>query len=233
VFEQGRVFLRDKSVVASEVAVAGISQPLRVAGLAYGPADAIQWGESDRPVDFFDVKGDVEALLAARSASFAAATYPAFHPGRCARVEIDGHVCGFIGELHPRWRQAYELPAAPVLFELDLAAVMQQAVPVFESIPRHQSAWRDIAVIAGESVTHDQLVSTARAADAKLIRSVRLFDVYKPAKPTPEIAAGERSMALRLEILDDSATLTDERIEAVKKSAVDALTARLGVRLRG
>lgn len=233
VFEQGRVFLRDKSIAASDVTVAGISQPMRVAGLAYGPAEPIQWGESDGVVDFFDIKGDVEVLLAPKKPTFVAASHPALHPGRCARIEIDGSAVGFVGELHPKWRQLYELPAAPVLFELDLAAAMQQPLPSFNPISRHHSAWRDIAVIAGERVTHDELVATAHASDAKLIRSVKLFDVYKPVKPTSEIAAGERSMALRLEILDPAATLTDERIEAVKKTAIDALTSRLGVRLRG
>ncbi|MCP6280484.1 hypothetical protein NL459_28050, partial [Klebsiella pneumoniae] len=85
--------------------------------LAHGPADALQWGQAARQVDFFDVKGDVEALLAPAQASFVSAEHPAFHPGRCAQVVVDGHVVGFVGELHPKWRQAYDLPQAPVMFE--------------------------------------------------------------------------------------------------------------------
>jgi phenylalanyl-tRNA synthetase beta chain len=233
VSEIGRVFKRDASVVDGAAAVAGIEQPMRVAGLAYDSVDELQWGSKARQVDFFDVKGDVEALLAPRVARFVAAPHPALHPGRSAKVEIDGHTIGFVGELHPRWRQAYELPGTPVVFELDAAALTVQPLPSFQPIPRQQSAWRDIAVIAGEQVGHDALIETAKAANADLVRSVKLFDVYKPVPGTStDMAAGERSLALRLEILDDSATLTDERIESVKAEVVAALAQRLGVRLR-
>jgi phenylalanyl-tRNA synthetase beta chain len=233
VSEIGRVFKRDASVVDGAAAVAGIEQPMRVAGLAYDSVDELQWGSKARQVDFFDVKGDVEALLAPRVARFVAAPHPALHPGRSAKVEIDGHTIGFVGELHPRWRQAYELPGTPVVFELDAAALTVQPLPSFQPIPRQQSAWRDIAVIAGEQVGHDALIETAKAANADLVRSVKLFDVYKPLPGTStDMAAGERSLALRLEILDDSATLTDERIESVKAEVVAALAQRLGVRLR-
>jgi phenylalanyl-tRNA synthetase beta chain len=233
VSEIGRVFKRDASVVDGAAAVAGIEQPMRVAGLAYDSVDELQWGSKARQVDFFDVKGDVEALLAPRVARFVAAPHPALHPGRSAKVEIDGNTIGFVGELHPRWRQAYELPGTPVVFELDAAALTVQPLPSFQPIPRQQSAWRDIAVIAGEQVGHDALIETAKAANADLVRSVKLFDVYKPVPGTcTDMAAGERSLALRLEILDDSATLTDERIESVKAEVVAALAQRLGVRLR-
>src|SRR5262249_22503631 len=124
-FEVGRVFKRDAGVAASLSTVAGIDQPLRVAGLAWGPVDALQWGAADRHVDFFDVKGDVEALVAPRVPVFVAAAHPAMHPGRCAAVTLDGRIIGHVGELHPRWRQEYELPSAPVVFELDLAAVQE------------------------------------------------------------------------------------------------------------
>jgi phenylalanyl-tRNA synthetase beta chain len=233
VFEIGRVFMRDASVTDTDVSVAGLSQPVRVAGLAYDSADEIQWGVKDRSVDFFDVKGDIETLLAPRVARFVPAAHPALHPGRSARVEIDGRVIGFVGELHPEWRQAYELPGTPVLFELDADALVERELPVFRPLPRQQSAWRDIAVIAGENVTYAALVETATSANAELVRTVKLFDVYKPATTTVDMAPGERSLALRLEILDDTGTLTDDRIEAVKAEVVNALTTRLGVRLRG
>jgi phenylalanyl-tRNA synthetase beta chain len=232
VFEVGRVFKRDASVADGDASVAGIDQPMRVAGLAYDTVDELQWGSKARAVDFFDVKGDVEQLLAPQSVTFKPAPHPAMHPGRSASVEIDGQVIGFVGELHPRWRQAYELPGTPVLFELDANALMGRELPSFHPIPRQQSAWRDIAVIAGEQVTHAALIEVASAAEGQLVRSVKLFDVYKPASATADMAPGERSLALRLEIGDDSTTLTDERIEAVKAQVVSALSSRLGVRLR-
>jgi phenylalanyl-tRNA synthetase beta chain len=135
--------------------------------------------------------------------------------------------------MHPQWRQAYELPSAPMLFEFDLDALLKRPLPSYEPVQRQQSAWRDIAVVAGESVTHDALMQAIAATGDSLVRSARLFDVYKPATPTADIGAGERSLAVRLEILDDASTLTDERIDAVVAEVLAALNQRLGVRLRG
>ena len=179
------------------------------------------------------MKGDIEALLAPLPVRFTAAEHPALHPGRSAAVEVDGEAVGYIGELHPKWRQSYELPHAPIVFELDAAALLKRALPRFQSIPKQQSAWRDISVIAGEQVTHESLVETIAGVDPSLVRSAKLFDIYKPATPVGDMAPGERSLAIRLELLDDSATLTDERIEAGVRGVLDTLKARLGVRLRG
>ena len=231
-FELGRVFRRDAAVADGERSVAGIDQPLRLGGLAWGPADEAQWGAKERAVDFFDVKGDVEQLLAPRQARFVAASHPALHPGRCAKVEVDGVAIGFVGELHPKWRQAYELPSAPVVFELDVAALQRRDLPVHVPVARQQSAWRDLALIVRDDVRHDALIDAIGAGPQGLIRSARLFDVYRPATPTGDIAAGERSLAVRLELLDDSATLTDERIDAEVTRVVETLRARLGARLR-
>ncbi|HEV7914439.1 MAG TPA: phenylalanine--tRNA ligase subunit beta, partial [Albitalea sp.] len=233
VFEIGRDFQRDPAAVDGALSVRGIHQPARLAGLAYGSADALQWGVKERPLDFFDVKGDVEALFAPKTVRFEPATHPALHPGRAARVEVDGRAVGVIGELHPRWRQAYELPSAPLLFELELDALQQRALPQFGAIPRHQSVWRDIAVIGNEAVTHDALIAAIHAAPTPLVRSAQLFDIYKPQAGGSDIAAGERSMAVRLELLDDDNTLTDERIDAAVAQVLDSLGSRLGVRLRG
>jgi phenylalanyl-tRNA synthetase beta chain len=233
VFEIGRVFKRDAAALDGDVAIAGLSQPRHLAGLAYGSANAMQWAAKDREVDFFDLKGDIEALLAPRQARFVPAEHPALRPGCSARVEVDGTAIGFAGELHPKWRQAYELPSAPLLFELELSALLERDIPSLQPVQRQQSAWRDIAVIVGETVTHEALMQTITEADRKLVRSTCLFDVYKPASPTADIGSGERSLAVRLELLDDEATLTDERIDAVVANVLKALSQRLGVRLRG
>lgn len=232
-FETGRVFLRDASATDGALEVAGLRQPRRVAGLAYGPVDGLQWGGKDRQVDFFDVKGDVEALLAPRRATFVAAEHPALHPGRSARVELDGQPIGWVGELHPRWRQGYELPQAPVLFELDLDALLQRPVPAAKTLPRHPAALRDLAVVVGEGVTHDALMAAVAAANDPIVQSARLFDVFKPAQPTADLAAGERSLALRIELQDESATLTDERIEQAMAAVTASLQTRVGARRRG
>lgn len=232
VFEVGRVFRRDASVPDSDTSVAGIAQPMHVAGLAFGPADEVQWGLAERAVDFFDVKGDIEALLLPRQVRFVAAEHPALHPGRSARVEIDGQAIGWIGELHPRWRQAYELPQAPLLFELDLAALLARPVPLAAPVARQQSVTRDLALVMPDQVSHDALIAVAMADASGLVRSAQLFDLYKPKSASAGIGADERSLAVRIELRDDVETLTDERIEAAMSATVARLQSQLGARLR-
>ena len=232
VFELGRVFRRDTAVTEGPLSVAGISQPMRVAALAFGPANTLQWGHKERTVDFFDVKGDLEALLAPRQAVFVPAVHAALHPGRCAAVVLDGRVIGHLGELHPQWRQAYELPHAPVVFELDLQALQETPVPVFRPVPRQQPVVRDLALVVGEGVTHDALMATLRGDPSGLIRAATLFDVYRPQAAGAGMAAGERSLAVRLELLDFDSTLTEDRIESVVAAAVARVAQAFGARLR-
>jgi len=241
VFELGRVFLRDASVQDGNRAVAGLHQPMRLAALAAGSADPPQWSGKDRAADFFDAKGEVEALLAPRRATFVAAQHPAMHPGRCARVELDGKSIGFVGELHPRWRQAYELAHAPVMFELDLDAVLQRPIPVFCPVFKNQPVERDIAVLVSEQVSHAALMASVHAAPTKgLLRSATLFDVYRPkAQPLADDAGvvvpaqpAEKSLAVRLTLNNDAATLTDEEIEQAVQAVLGQLATDLGARQR-
>lgn len=233
VFELGRVYRRDPAAQDGPLAVAGVVQPQRVAGLIYAGADALQWGSKERQPDFFDAKGDVQALLAPLRPEFLPAEHPALHPGRCAEVRLGGRAIGHVGELHPRWRQAYELPQAPVLFELELEAVLDRPVPEFQPVSRQQPVWRDVALVVRDEVAHDALVGALRADPAGLIRSVTLFDIYKPAAPVAGVAPGERSLALRLELLDFDSTLTEDRIEGAVAAAVARAEKDFGARLRG
>ncbi|WP_288252288.1 phenylalanine--tRNA ligase subunit beta, partial [uncultured Hydrogenophaga sp.] len=233
-FEIGRVFRKDAAVKDSDTSVAGFEQPMRVAGLAGGPLNALQWGESDRTADFFDAKGDVEALLAPRRAEFRVAEHPAMHPGRCASVWLDGHCIGHVGELHPRWRQAYELPQAPVLFELELDAVLAWPVPEFHAVSRHQPVQRDLALVVDESVSHDAVMAAIRAAGNPWLQDAVLFDVYRPKKGVvvPGLSEHEKSLAVRLVMNRDDATLADEQIEAAVQQTLASLHERVKARLR-
>jgi len=235
VFELGRVFLRDAAVPDSPTSVAGFAQPMRVAGLAAGSVDALQWGVKERAVDFFDVKGDLQTLLAPSQLVFEPAEHPALHPGRCARVRLNGQSIGFIGELHPRWRQAYELSVTPVLFELELDAVLMRQVPCAQAMSKFQPAERDLAVIVGEDVSHAALMQAIWSAPHQgLIRNAVLFDVYRarPGQPAAGLAVGEKSLAVRLTLQRDDATLTDEQIDAVVQAVLHSLGQQLGARLR-
>jgi phenylalanyl-tRNA synthetase beta chain len=234
VFELGRVFLRDPSVVTTDTTVNGIHQPMRVAGLAYGDADGLQWARKSAGVDFYDAKGDVEALLSPRKPQFKPAAHPAMHPGRCASVWLDGRDVGVVGELHPRWRQSWELAHAPVLFELDLDAVTARPVAAFEPVPKFQPVQRDIAVIVADTVTHAALMDAVySAATGGLLRDALLFDLYKPREASPVLGTHEKSLAVRLTLASGEATLTDEQIDVAVKAVVDRLASQLGGRLRG
>ena len=113
-----------------------------------------------------------------------------------------------------------------------MSAVLQRPVPLFNAIPKQQSVTRDIAVVVAEVVSHHSLIAAIKASSASLVRNAFVFDIYKPQTPSADIAATERSMAVRLELLDDNATLTDERIDAVVAQVVSRLTTDLGARLR-
>ena len=233
VFELGRVFLRDAQSQNTDSTVAGFNQPMRVAGLAYGPRSQLHWGQSDKVVDFFDIKGDVEALLAPLQAVFAPATHPAMHPGRCAAVWVAGKSIGFVGELHPQWRQGYQLAQAPILFELELDAVLQRSVPVFKPVGKLQPVERDIAVIVQDSVTHDALMKAIHFADTQgLLKSATLFDVYRPLLASATVQLGEKSLAVRLVFSSSVATLNDELVEVAVQAVLTSLQSRLQARLR-
>jgi phenylalanyl-tRNA synthetase beta chain len=158
------------------------------------------------------------------------------HPGRCASVWLDGKCIGHVGELHPKWRQSYELPTAPVLFELDLDSVLGRRVPVFKPVAKMQAVQRDVAVVVGDAVTHAALLSAIWAAPtAGLLRDAQLFDVYRPKLAKDAVAvegAADRSLAVRLTLNSDEASLTDEQIEAAVKAVVDQLGSVLNARQR-
>ena len=235
VFELGRVFLRDASVKSTDTTVQGFDQPMRIAGLASGSADMLQWGRKDQGVDFYDIKGDVEALLAPTKAQFVPGVHPAMHPGRCAQVLVDQKRIGFVGELHPRWRTMFDLTQAPVLFELDLDPVLQRTVPVFKAVSKFQPVQRDIAMVVDDHVTHDALMAAiwAESSDG-VLRDAQLFDVYRPkaSKDADVAQPSERSLAVRLTLNSDESTLTEERIEAAVSSVVARLVASVGARQR-
>jgi phenylalanyl-tRNA synthetase beta chain len=236
VFEVGRVFLRDASVKSTDATVEGFDQPMRVAGLASGSELPLQWSAKESPVDFYGVKGDVESLLAPLLPVFQPDTHPAMHPGRCASVWLDGKCIGHVGELHPKWRQSYELPSAPVLFELDLESVLARRVPVFKPVAKIQAVQRDVAVVVADAVTHAALMAAIWAAPtAGLLRDAQLFDVYRPkfAKDAVVVdGAADRSLAVRLTLNSEESSLTEDQIESAVKAVVDQLSQTLGARQR-
>jgi phenylalanyl-tRNA synthetase beta chain len=245
VFELGRVYLRDPAATEHALGVRGLRQPLRLGALAYGPAFDEQWGVASREVDFFDLKGDLEGLVAA-PLRFEPAEHPALHPGRSARVRLNGEVAGWIGELHPRWQQKYELPRPPVLFEVDVEPLLPLPVPVAKPVARYPEVQRDVAFWFDESVPVQSIfdvVGELAQADPRLrcLREFRLFDLYRPpargSSKVAEVGANamlnkEKSLAFRLVLQDTERTLAEAQVEAAVAAIVDGLSLRLNARPR-
>jgi phenylalanyl-tRNA synthetase beta chain len=227
-FELGRVFRRDDTLPDGPLAVAGIDQPLRLAAIAHGDVDPEQWGVKPRPVDFFDIKADLEALLAPRIARFERATHPALHPGRCARVLLDGRAIGWIGELHPRWQQQYELPAATALFEVDWAVLAEGTIPVACEVSRFPPVRRDLAFVVDGKVRARDLVDSVMADRPAFVESFEVFDSYAGAG----IESGKKSLAFRVLLQDTRKTLTDGEVDSSVARLVEIIAIRHDGRLR-
>jgi phenylalanyl-tRNA synthetase beta chain len=238
VFEVGRVFLPDASIASGEMTVEGFAQPKMVGALAYGSTADEQWASPTRAVDFFDVKGDLEALLAPTVARFVKAEHPALHPGRCARIEVDGRAVGWIGELHPRWMQKYDLPHAPILFEIEAQALMQRALPSPTDVSKFPPVRRDIALVVDQKIEVqallDEMQKALQEGPAKIVQRVALFDEFRAKSNTSGgMAAHEKSLAFRVTLQDTGGTLQDETVDQAIKSLVDRLARVYGARLRG
>jgi phenylalanyl-tRNA synthetase beta chain len=233
VFEIGAVYLRDASVADGPLTVAGYHQPKRVAAMAYGPVADEQWGQDSRNIDFFDVKADLEQLFAPAVARFVKTDHPALHPGRSARIELDGKTVGYLGELHPRWMQKYDLPQAPVVFEVDAVALEQRSVPVYAEISKFPGATRDLAVVVGQGVPAQDLVDTFNAVvkeipQGNIVQAIVLFDEYRGKG----LEADEKSLAFRFSLQDTQNTLQDDVVDAVMAALAEAVKQKQGARLR-
>jgi phenylalanyl-tRNA synthetase beta chain len=207
--------------------------------------DELQWGRAEQAADYFDVKGEIEALLAPIQAVFEPAQHSSMHPGRCARVLLNGQEIGYIGEMHPKWVQSYELGKggksvkAPILFELELDALLQRSVPVAQPVLKTQDVERDIAILVSEKITHAEVMAAISSVSLNgLTRSATLFDIYRPKAAGGEsgshaIAVDEKSLAVRLTFNSQDATLNDELIEVAVNAVIDSLKSQVGARLRG
>jgi phenylalanyl-tRNA synthetase beta chain len=219
VFEVGRVFLRDAAAPDGPLSVAGVRQPMRIAAAAYGPASE-QWDAAARAVDFFDVKADLEELIAPLGARFEAQPHPALHPGRSARVLVQGAAAGWIGELHPKWQQKYGLPQAPVLFELD-AEALQELPPPRPAVPSDQPiVVRDISMLFPLETPVQAIFDAIQAEKPAIVRSAGLLSVFRGQG----VPANLKSLAFRVVMQDTERTLTDAEADAAR----DALVALLG-----
>jgi len=232
-FEVGAVYLRNPETQDGPLSVAGYDQPKRVAAIAYGAVAEEQWGMATRNVDFFDIKADLEALFAPEELKFAKVEHPALHPGRSAQVISDGVVIGFIGELHPRWQQKYDLPLAPVVFEVDATALQERELPRYQEISKFPAVTRDIAVVVKQSVPMqdlmDAFIAEGQANPAcAIMQAIVLFDEYRGKG----LENDEKSLAFRFTLQDTQTTLQDDKVDAAMAAFIASVEKKHGAKLR-
>jgi phenylalanyl-tRNA synthetase beta chain len=202
----------------------------RLALLAAGSAAPEQWSAPARPVDFFDMKADVAALLGrAGGLRFEAGGCPALHPGQSARLFRGQDPVGWLGRLHPGLVQSLDLPEAPILLELDTAALRGLPLPRPRAPSEFPESRRDLAVVLPEAVTAAAVLAAASEAGGPLLRETGVFDVYR-GEGLPN---GFKSVALSLIFQDNSRTLTDEEVDAAVQAVAHRLQASLGASIRG
>jgi phenylalanyl-tRNA synthetase beta chain len=228
VFEVGRVYVpRPGEPLPAE--------PRRLAALLVGPRESATWLAHDAgPLGFFDLKGIVEDLVARLSLPVVVwelGEHPALHPGRAARLLVDGAEAGFVGELHPLVRAAFDLPDAPVVvMELDLDVLLAPwgaALPMTE-LSAQPPVYEDLALIVDEGTPAAQVAELIRQSGGKLLVDVRLFDLYR-GLPIP---AGKKSLAYALTFQAPDHTLTDEDTKKLRQKIVARLERELGAVLR-
>jgi phenylalanyl-tRNA synthetase beta chain len=231
-FEHGACFLPTEPARGASGA---IREADTLAAIACGHRLPEQWGlprEMRGPVDFFDVKGDIETLLAATGArgefTFEAHALSCLHPGRAARLLRKGVPVGWLGELHPSLVKALEFTYAPVLFELDIAAALTIERPAYREVSRFPQVRRDLAVVVDETVALSSLTERVTFTASSLLRDLRVFDVYRG----PGVEAGRKSVALGLIFQDISRTLTEDDVAGIMTAVVADLRVSLNAKIR-
>lgn len=210
----------------------GLEQRLAIAGIACGERAPENWTDAAVAVDFFDIKGDVEALLGIDATAdrfvFEAATHPALHPGQSVRLERDGEELGWLGGLHPELLKAFDLQGPVFVFEFDHARTCKKNLPNFKALSKFPEVRRDMALVLDDEVTAARILETVREVAGELLVNLRLFDVYRGQ----HIENGKKSMAVGVVLQHRERTLTDEEVNATMDRMLTALAARCGAVLR-
>jgi phenylalanyl-tRNA synthetase beta chain len=208
----------------------GLTQVLRLGGVSFGSPCPEQWGSPTQAGDFYQLKGDVEAVLAQYgvTADYTPASHPALHPGQSAQITCGGRVVGLLGLLHPRLEKQLDLPGNVGLFELALDKLAAPVLNRFQPLSKFPAVRRDIAVIVANTITAQQVTALARKTAGSLLRELRLFDVYQGAG----LPAGHSSLALGLIFQAHDTTLTDDAVETAVQAVIHALTLHLNANLR-
>ncbi|CAI1129853.1 phenylalanine--tRNA ligase subunit beta [Serratia fonticola] len=225
-FESGLRFVPDTA------ANLGIRQDVMLAGVIAGHTHDEHWDLARKPVDFYDLKGDLESVLELTGKlseiQFKAESNPALHPGQSAAIYLHGERVGFIGVVHPELERKLDLNGRTVVFELEWNKLASRAVPQAREVSRFPANRRDIAVVVAENVAAEDILAECKKVGANQVVGVNLFDVYRGKG----VAEGYKSLAISLVLQDTARTLEEEEIAATVAKCVEALKQRFQASLR-
>ena len=208
-----------------------VEQHRQIAGIVCGSRYAEQWAEKQRPVDFFDIKADVEALLdlgGTAGIRFVSEQHPALHPGQSARIYQGDTAIGWVGAVHPRLNKPLELNSKAYVFELTLASVLTATVPSFEPLSKFPAIRRDLALLVKTTVTAGEIEHCLNGVRSDILKSIQLFDVYSGAGIEPD----KKSIAVAFQLQHSERTLTDEEVDAVIETVTETLNQQVGATIR-
>ena len=228
IFEAGQCF-----VPKGDKTVSGLSQKMSLAGLICGSRSATGWTASKEKVDFYDIKGDLEELLAHTGCSdqfsFTAAQHPALHPGQSAEMLRNGERAGWVGQLHPRLQAQLDINAPVYLFQVDVDMIDESALPAFAEVSKFPEVRRDLAFFMDADIAAADLIAEARSAAGEHLCDLKLFDVYH----SKDVDNKGKSLALGLTFQHGSRTLADEEINSAVDRVVSQLESKFNAALRG
>lgn len=229
--KQDRAYLFEIGAVYHQQA-SEYHETTRVSGLAYGSAKPEQWAEASKEVDFFDVKAHVDTLLNATYMGdrvvYEKAEHSALHPGQSARILLDGKAIGWLGKLHPKWQQHYDLPKSTYLFEMDANAALMRYLPRYQEVSKLLPVRRDLAVVLDEAVELRAVLTAINKEKIPLVTEVELFDLYQGKG----VAENKKSLALSVLMHDTQKSLTDSDADKVMVNLLQLLKNKFDAELR-
>ncbi|BDA60872.1 phenylalanine--tRNA ligase subunit beta [Shewanella xiamenensis] len=232
--QQGRVRLFETGLrfVPDIHAESGVRQQAMLGCVITGLQNDEHWSMESKTVDFFDLKGDLEAIIgltvSASEFSFRVATHSALHPGQCAEILRNDRVIGHIGAIHPSLEKPFGLNGKTIVFELELDALLHTSLPLAQAVSKFPANRRDIAVVVDESVSAGDVMKLIRKVGENQLVGINLFDVYLGKGVEP----GKKSLAIALTLQDTTRTLEEKEIAETVDSVVSALKTEFNASLR-
>ncbi len=226
IFETGLVFYKNDSDPT------GATQVPMMGGVIAGQVAATGWDELERPVDFFDLKGDVETLIRMShqlaNIRFEACNHPALHPGQSASILKDGKEVGIMGQLHPKLVKEMGVSGNVYMFQIRQDALMTMQVPAAQAISKYPEVQRDLAFVVEETLSAQALIDAVVSVKSDIFKAVELFDIYRGQGVEPN----QKSIALTLKIQHTERTLQDEEVEILVAEILEAAKQAVNAELR-